>query len=88
MGLNKTYSVIRGQILLMNPLPSIHQAYSSISQEEKRRVLSSTYTSTDSSSRAAAMVVRSKPIPLATGKTEQTCSHGFPDSLDRTYSQA
>jgi hypothetical protein len=35
MGLNDSYSVIRGHILLMNPLPSIRQAYSSISQEEK-----------------------------------------------------
>jgi hypothetical protein len=33
--LNDFYSAIRGQILLMNPLPSIRQAYSSISQEEK-----------------------------------------------------
>lgn len=44
MGLNETYSAIRGQILLMNPLPSIRQAYSSISQEEKQRLLKfSTY---------------------------------------------
>jgi hypothetical protein len=35
MGLNDFYSAIRGQILLMNPLPSIPYAYSSISQEEK-----------------------------------------------------
>ncbi|RVW67842.1 hypothetical protein CK203_060995 [Vitis vinifera] len=34
MGLNESYSAIRGKILLMNPLPSIRQAYSSISQEE------------------------------------------------------
>jgi len=31
MGLNESYSAIRGQILLMNPLPSIRQAYSSVS---------------------------------------------------------
>jgi hypothetical protein len=31
MGLNESYSAIRGQILLMNPLPSVRQAYSSIS---------------------------------------------------------
>jgi hypothetical protein len=51
MGLNDTYSAIRGQILLMNPLPSVRQAYSSVSQEEKQRLLSSTY----------AMAVRSNP---------------------------
>ncbi|KAK0604157.1 hypothetical protein LWI29_012629 [Acer saccharum] len=31
MGLNDSYSAIRGQILLMNPLPSVRQAYSSVS---------------------------------------------------------
>ncbi|KDO41801.1 hypothetical protein CISIN_1g037253mg [Citrus sinensis] len=49
MGLNKTYSAIRSQILLMNHLPFIRQAYSSISQEDKLRLLSSTHTSTNSS---------------------------------------
>ncbi|KAL5769281.1 hypothetical protein ACOSQ2_016064 [Xanthoceras sorbifolium] len=40
MGLNESYSSIRGQILLMNPLPSIRQAYASACQEEKQRMLS------------------------------------------------
>ena len=31
MGLNDSYSAIRGQILLMSPLPSVRQAYSSVS---------------------------------------------------------
>jgi len=57
MGLNESYSAIRGQILLMNPLPSVRQAYSSISQEEKQRLLSSMHTGGDSSG-SAAMAVR------------------------------
>jgi hypothetical protein len=57
MGLNETYSVIRGQILLMNPLPSIRQAYSSVSQEEKQRLLSVTQTATELGG-SAAMAVR------------------------------
>ncbi|KAL5737921.1 hypothetical protein ACOSP7_030682 [Xanthoceras sorbifolium] len=56
IGLNETYSAIRGQILLMNPLPSIRQAYSSVSQEEKRRLLSTIQTATELGS--AAMAVR------------------------------
>lgn len=36
MGLNEFYSVFRGQLLLMNPLPGVSQAYSSIIQEEKQ----------------------------------------------------
>lgn len=39
MSLNESYSAIRGQILLMNPLPDVGQAYSSITQEEKQRNL-------------------------------------------------
>jgi len=35
MGLNKSYSGARGQILLINPLPSVRQAYASVVQEEK-----------------------------------------------------
>jgi hypothetical protein len=36
MGLIESYSAIRGQILLMNPLPDVAKAYSSIVQEEKQ----------------------------------------------------
>ncbi|RVW56893.1 Retrovirus-related Pol polyprotein from transposon RE1 [Vitis vinifera] len=39
MGLNESYNAIRGQILLMNPLPDVAKAYSSIVQEEKQRSL-------------------------------------------------
>ena len=35
MGLNESYSVIHGQILLMNHLPFVRQAYFFVSQEEK-----------------------------------------------------
>ena len=39
MGLNDSYSAIRGQILLMQPLPTIGKIYSMILQEEKQRDL-------------------------------------------------
>lgn len=42
MGLNDSYGHIRNQVLMMDPLPSVNQAYSFISHEESnRRVLSS-----------------------------------------------
>ncbi|RVW56241.1 Retrovirus-related Pol polyprotein from transposon RE1 [Vitis vinifera] len=73
MGLNESYSVIRGQILLMNPLPSVRQAYSSISQEEKQRLLTSTNAAAESAA-SAAMAVRSN------GKSSTT----WKDGIDRS----
>nr|XP_009761875.1 PREDICTED: uncharacterized protein LOC104213986 [Nicotiana sylvestris] len=37
MGLNEVYTVVRGSILVMNPLPTIAQAFSILIQEEKQR---------------------------------------------------
>ncbi|XP_019262125.1 PREDICTED: uncharacterized protein LOC109239965 [Nicotiana attenuata] len=37
MGLNEVYTVVRGSILMMNPLLSIAQAFSILIQEEKQR---------------------------------------------------
>uniref|UniRef100_A0A5B7C6V8 Uncharacterized protein n=1 Tax=Davidia involucrata TaxID=16924 RepID=A0A5B7C6V8_DAVIN len=54
MGLNESYSAIRGQILLMNPLPNVTKAYSSIVQEEKQQSLSAARETTET----AAMAVR------------------------------
>ncbi|XP_070677941.1 uncharacterized protein [Malus domestica] len=54
MGLNESYSAIRGQVLLMNPLPTVCQAYASISQEAKQRSLTASRGVTET----AAMAVR------------------------------
>ncbi|XP_070055561.1 uncharacterized protein [Nicotiana tomentosiformis] len=37
MGLNEVYTIVRGSILMMNPLPSLAQAFAIIIQEEKQR---------------------------------------------------
>lgn len=37
MGLNESYSIVRSQILLLKPLPSVNQAYSLLIQEEGQR---------------------------------------------------
>ncbi|KAH0650929.1 hypothetical protein KY284_030841 [Solanum tuberosum] len=37
MGLNEVYTVVRGNILMMTPLPSMAQAFSILIQEEKQR---------------------------------------------------
>ncbi|XP_008229790.1 PREDICTED: uncharacterized protein LOC103329135 [Prunus mume] len=62
MGLNEPYKAIRGQILLMNPLPDVRQAYSSIVQEEKQRSLGDARETTET---AAMAVRRDEPVALA-----------------------
>ncbi|XP_019223549.1 PREDICTED: uncharacterized protein LOC109205298 [Nicotiana attenuata] len=37
MGLNEVYTVVRGSILMMNPLPNLAQAFSLLVQDEKQR---------------------------------------------------
>ncbi|XP_019259440.1 PREDICTED: uncharacterized protein LOC109237572 [Nicotiana attenuata] len=37
MGLNEVYTIVRGSILMMKPLPSMAQAFSLLVQEEKQR---------------------------------------------------
>jgi len=37
MGLNSSYTAVRGNILMMAPIPSISQAYSLLVQEERQR---------------------------------------------------
>ncbi|RVW90944.1 Retrovirus-related Pol polyprotein from transposon RE1 [Vitis vinifera] len=76
MGLNESYSAIRRQILLMNPLPSVRQAYSSVSQEEKQRLRTSTNAIAESAA-SAAMVVRSNDKSSATWK----------DGIDRSNTE-
>ncbi|XP_075518111.1 uncharacterized protein LOC142552274 [Primulina tabacum] len=47
MGLNEMYGHVRSQILMLDPLPSVNQAYSIISQEESHRVALSSHPSAD-----------------------------------------
>ncbi|KAL5756449.1 hypothetical protein ACOSP7_020879 [Xanthoceras sorbifolium] len=39
MGLNEIYFVVRGQIMLMHPLPTVKKVYSLLCEEEKQRGL-------------------------------------------------
>ena len=88
MGLNESYNVVRGQILLMNPLPTIRQAYSAVSQEEKQRLLA-THTNSDLNG-SAAMAVRNsgRPYQFATvGNVERSdCPYHVPQE-NRWYDQ-
>lgn len=46
MGLNDAYDPIRGQILLMEPLPNANKAYSMVLRVEKQREVIQIYTGT------------------------------------------
>ena len=76
MGLNESYSAIRGQILLMNPLPDVAKAYSSIVQEEKQRSLGAARETTENSAMA---IRRAEPVALAV-------QHGQGSSSSRSNS--
>lgn len=49
MGLDDSYSHVRGQILLMNPIPSINHVFSLIVQEEHQRHSTTNRVSNDGS---------------------------------------
>ncbi|XP_031256011.1 uncharacterized protein LOC116114004 [Pistacia vera] len=51
MGLNESYSMVRSQILLMNPLPSVKKAYSVVNQDESQRILAGLNTNADVTTR-------------------------------------
>ncbi|KAF7127773.1 hypothetical protein RHSIM_Rhsim11G0163200 [Rhododendron simsii] len=71
MRLNESYKGIRGQILLMNPLPDVTRAYSSVVQEEKQRSLGAARETTET----AAMVVRRDEIAALAVRYGQGSSH-------------
>ncbi|RVW15472.1 Retrovirus-related Pol polyprotein from transposon RE1 [Vitis vinifera] len=77
MGLNESYNVIRGQILLMNPLPDVAKAYSSIVQEEKQRSLGATREMTDNS---AMVVQRAELMALAVRHGQGSSSRSNPSN--------
>ncbi|KAH9786417.1 retrovirus-related pol polyprotein from transposon RE2 [Citrus sinensis] len=72
MGLNESYSAIRGQILLINPLPDVAKAYSSIVQEEKQRSLGVARETTENSAMVAR---RAEPMALAVRHEQEHPKH-------------
>ncbi|KAL5572257.1 hypothetical protein UlMin_021854 [Ulmus minor] len=62
MGLHDSFSQIRGQLLLMDPLPPINKVYALISQEEhQRKVGTQLHSSFDSTSAVAFAVKNNDP---------------------------
>ncbi|KAK9741428.1 hypothetical protein RND81_03G105000 [Saponaria officinalis] len=65
MGLNDSYSVIRGTILLQNPLPSLSPVYNNLLQEERQREIhNETQFPTDSASFYAKIFKNNRGVPF------------------------
>lgn len=58
MGLSDTYVQVRGQILLMDPLPSLNKVFSLLTQEERQRQVASQQISSADSTNAVAFTVK------------------------------
>lgn len=58
MGLNDSYAHVRGQILLMDPLPPINKVFSLISQEERQRRIGSPHPSNTESTNSVAFATK------------------------------
>lgn len=76
-GLNEQYSYAKSQIMMMDPLHSIHKAFSLLIQQERIHLVSTTTDSVTAQSSAMAMTVQSgfssKPAPISTNPNT-TCN--------------
>lgn len=94
MGLNESFTGIRGQILMLDPFPSISKVYNLVAQEERQRTISSegrtepmTFATAPGSTVAAAQGrSRSRPVCSHCGLTGHVVDrcyklHGFPPGL-------
>ena len=78
MGLNDSFSHIRGQILLMDPIPSVDKVYSLLVQDERQRSVGHSNNGPFVESTALAaktMNFGSSSKTFKKGKERPTCSH-------------
>lgn len=81
MGLNDTFSHIRGQILLINPLPQINKVFALVLQEERQREASVSVGYFAHNSAAMMSKTASSSPQFCSGKPQglrkdkPTCSH-------------
>ncbi|KAF8411394.1 hypothetical protein HHK36_003943 [Tetracentron sinense] len=72
MGLNESFSHIRGQILLIDPLPPMNKVFSLVLQEERQRTISVSSTSFNQNTTALLTKV-APPNRYANSKAPQNC---------------
>ncbi|MED6111214.1 hypothetical protein PIB30_117973 [Stylosanthes scabra] len=83
MGLNDSLANVRGQILLLDPLPSIGKVFSLVLQEEKQRALTTSQPSLHAAFAVKPSLPSPKPTPSSNSKPKgkkdcPQCAHcGF-----------
>jgi hypothetical protein len=75
MGLNESFTAIRGQILLMEPLPSINKVFSMITQEEKQQEISVKNPSFNLESTALMTAPVARFVKQPYRKDKPVCTH-------------
>jgi len=84
MGLNDSFSNIRGQILLLEPLPPINKVFSLILQDERQREISGGISQSTHFGDSSALLTSKSPsapsvhnqnVKQASRKTKLVCSH-------------
>ncbi|XP_020411497.1 uncharacterized protein LOC109946852 [Prunus persica] len=71
MGLNDTYNGVRGNILMMSPLPNVRQAYSLVVQDETQQQITSGPTENFS----IAVAIHSRSNNMSNNSTNKHCEH-------------
>ena len=61
MGLNDTYATVRGQILLMDPIPSLTKVFSHLVQDEKQKKINAGKKLQVDSAALAALIAKNNP---------------------------
>ena len=74
MGLNETYATVRGQILLMDPVPPLSKVFSLILQDEKQRKVGVAKKIQIDTADALASVLATKNVKNAK-KGRPQCTH-------------
>ncbi|KAB2596147.1 hypothetical protein D8674_031597 [Pyrus ussuriensis x Pyrus communis] len=75
MGLNESYAAVRGQLLLMDPLPVVNKAFSLIIQDEKQRTVSMHAPERSSVTDTAAFAVRDNMRNSDTCRAHLKCDY-------------
>ncbi|KAB2612568.1 hypothetical protein D8674_034884 [Pyrus ussuriensis x Pyrus communis] len=75
MGLNESYAAVRGQLLLMDPLPVVNKAFSLIIQDDKQRTVSMHAPERSSVTDTAAFAVRDNMRNSDTCRAHLKCDY-------------